>query len=465
MKRFFKKAGPGCSAVWVGMLCSAFVLGACSDDDETARELALAADLTYGSEGGVRTATVTANGSWTVSSDAEWLEFSVAEGEGNGKIEVTASENLSLSERRATVTVSSGVLSEQVQAVQTALRAEALDASGTANSYIISGGPGLYYFRAEHKGNSAAEAVGEWTSASLVWQDAAGLITAVRCVPGEHTVLLTVGESEGNAVVAVAGADGTTLWSWHIWVTDYDPASTAFVSPPEYGGGTVWTFMDRNLGALSAEPGSLDALGLLYQWGRKDPFTSSAAYTEEERPRYDIDGDLLPSFEELAQPNGTLALSAANPGVFYTVSYPTGDWHDASSDDMWGGVSGAKTVYDPCPPGWRVPVSDAAGNTPYGFLTHDNSPWSDENRGRLYEAGSWWLPAAGTRVNETGGLSIDVSSGYGGVWFGTHGKAAENLDENPALYGQYMFVGSGKRTFKVMKDTRAQGMSVRCVAE
>ncbi len=452
------------------MLFSALVLGACSDDDEVAPEpeepeLVVTADLSFGSEGGSRTVTVTADGPWTVSSDAQWLEFSVSEGEGDGEIEATASENLSLSERRAAVTVVAGTLKRSVEAVQSRLQAAALDASGTANSYIVSGGPGVYSFMAEYRGSSATETVGEWTSASLVWQDAVGLITAVRCVSDERRVLLTVGESEGNAVVAVAGADGAILWSWHVWVTGYDPASTAFASPSGYGGGTVWVFMDRNLGALSAEPGSMDALGLLYQWGRKDPFTSSAAYVEQERPRYDIEGNRLPSFEESAQPNGTLALSAANPDVFYTVSYPTGDWHDASSDDMWGGVSGAKTVYDPCPPGWRVPVSDAAENTPYGFLTHDNSPWSDENRGRLYEAGSWWLPAAGTRVNETGGLSIDVSSGYGGIWFGTHGKAAENLDENPALYGQYMFVGSGKRTFKVMKDTRAQGMSVRCVAE
>ncbi|MCC8143462.1 MAG: hypothetical protein LIO97_05900 [Tannerellaceae bacterium] len=30
--------------------------------------------------------------------------------------------------------------------------------------------------------------------------------------------------------------------------------------------------MDRNLGALSSTPGNGLALGLMYQWGRKDPY-------------------------------------------------------------------------------------------------------------------------------------------------------------------------------------------------
>lgn len=38
-------------------------------------------------------------------------------------------------------------------------------------------------------------------------------------------------------------------------------------------------------------------------------------------------------------------------------------------------------------------------------------------------------------------------------------------EENPDLYGQYMFIINGKRTFKVNKDARSQGMNVRCVAE
>ena len=30
----------------------------------------------------------------------------------------------------------------------------------------------------------------------------------------------------------------------------------------------------------------------------------------------------------------------------------------------WGGVSGKKTIYDPCPVGYKVPTCDKDGNTP-----------------------------------------------------------------------------------------------------
>lgn len=39
--------------------------------------------------------------------------------------------------------------------------------------------------------------------------------------------------------------------------------------------------MDRNLGATTAEPNTVGALGLLYQWGRKDPFLGSASINSD----------------------------------------------------------------------------------------------------------------------------------------------------------------------------------------
>lgn len=77
----------------------------------------------------------------------------------------------------------------------------------------------------------------------------------------------------GNAVIAVQDAEGRILWSWHIWICkDYCPGDTDQVYYNDAG-----TLMDRNLGATSAVPGDVGALGLLYQWGRKDPFLGSSS--------------------------------------------------------------------------------------------------------------------------------------------------------------------------------------------
>jgi hypothetical protein len=130
-----------------------------------------------------------------------------------------------------------------------------------------------------------------------------------------------------------------------------------------------------------------------YQWGRKDPFpgcdnveTGVMNYygdytiTSTPRPIYDINGNTVSITHSSA--DRTLYNCINNPSTFYTTAsegscrIPTGrNYYNLwgctfSSSDIedgqlvsklnvsWGlaGVSGArKTVYDPCPPGYRVP--------------------------------------------------------------------------------------------------------------
>ena len=96
----------------------------------------------------------------------------------------------------------------------------------------------------------------------------------------------------GNAVVAIYdmedadAEDATILWSYHIWVTDVADQPFGVNSK-----GNSYTVMDRNLGAVSATPGDAGAIGLLYQWGRKDPFvTTSEIGKNTEAEMYDQSG-------------------------------------------------------------------------------------------------------------------------------------------------------------------------------
>lgn len=151
-----------------------------------------------------------------------------------------------------------------------------LSAAGCANSYLVHGA-GAYSFDATVMGNGVSTEPFAATklspsSAALLWQDAPALLSDVRLEEGR--VHFTAGEGQGNALIAVRDADGRILWSWHIWVTDYDPSSQV----PKLNG---LSWMTRNLGALSDdydETGS--AKGFVYQWGRKDPFPSGAGWND-----------------------------------------------------------------------------------------------------------------------------------------------------------------------------------------
>ncbi len=163
--------------------------------------------------------------------------------------------------------------------------------------------------------------------------------------------------AEGNAVVYIT--DGTkTLWSWHIWVTNFDPVTTS----EAYNG---YTFMDRNLGAINDTPGYADALGLMYQWGRKDPFvgaSSAASGTTTLKALYSGgSGDGIYNITGTTPANALAVPTTSannqetairNPGIFYYKTSDPKDWYLGSSttqnDVLWGTT---KTVYDPCPYG------------------------------------------------------------------------------------------------------------------
>ena len=86
------------------------------------------------------------------------------------------------------------------------------------------------------------------TGCRLLWTDNNGLIKDVSMPPDKEWLSRWTGELSGNAVIAATDADGNTLWSWHLWITDYDPDASAYTTPAA-SSGTTWTFMDRNLGA------------------------------------------------------------------------------------------------------------------------------------------------------------------------------------------------------------------------
>lgn len=63
-------------------------------------------------------------------------------------------------------------------------------------------------------------------SASLVWQDAYDMLSEVELCTlyGESMIRFYVDKEslqQGNAIVALKDASGTTMWSWHIWATEH----------------------------------------------------------------------------------------------------------------------------------------------------------------------------------------------------------------------------------------------------
>ena len=326
-----------------------------------------------------------------------------------------------------------------------------LDTEGNANCYIVTE-PGVFKFKAV-KGNSKTEYLADVSDAAVVWESwnnneevVAGSIIKSVSYAEDYMIFHTPETLKaGNAVIAAVNMDGKILWSWHIWV----PATE--IQPSTFGGlyGDK-ALMDRNLGALvAAQVGqnvTAESYGLTYQWGRKDPFTGPSEVTS---------GDCSPATAagvqaEVAPGLISLAQSIEQPTLL--GHQDNGDWLDMFDNSLW--IDDSKTIYDPCPAGYRVPAYDAS----MPLFTLTSAPgWSVNMDNGYITMGN---PAT---VFPIGGYRDD----YGVGSFAKVGKrvAIWTARNNNDITGMHMNLRPDGGTFAVGGTGKSRGCYVRCVKE
>lgn len=298
--------------------------------------------------------------------------------------------------------------------------------------------------------------------AELVWQDASSLVSEIRYNIGsnggnisfkvdKHTI------QQGNAVIAVKDASGTVLWSWHIWVTDEDVDNAIEVTNHQ---NVRYRFMPVPLGWCDGETVTYGARGCkvrftageqtadiavsqnsstvttggnhpYYQWGRKDPFRPSNGGNGN-KTWYDANGTASAAHMKVeAFPYGTECIRnyILKPDVMQ--KNPSGDntcrnlWNADNNTYSANDNQVVKTVYDPCPVGFKLPANNAfTGFTTTGGNTSNTSPangtWDSARKGwnfyaRANRTGQQiFFPASGSRNYSDGSLSLVGS--YGLYW-------------------------------------------------
>ncbi len=311
----------------------------------------------------------------------------------------------------------------------------------------------------------------------------------------------------GNFVLGIKETNGDDryLWSWHFWVTDYNPNKfiKSNIRPDKYTypvpGGQVerygtpvsgtdsWAstyaddvMMDRSLGAVEtyfttnvySNVAPYLRRGILYyQYGRKDPLPATA--------------DLKPYKVATAPGPTTIAASISFPWVLYTVD--GGNWTSDVVDTnyLWNdpkaitGIGNEKSIYDPCPPGWRIPLpivwGDFSRKNPGGQFVNAHNAVRDLgwNYGRgigndvtgvngiRYWPGGLdgdpvegriWYPAIGRRNMQDGAVNFWGSYTY------YHAASATSATSSRILY-----IDSG--SVSTTGSNRAMASPVRCISE
>lgn len=245
--------------------------------------------------------------------------------------------------------------------------------------------------------------------------------------------------------------EGNVIWSWHIWVTDYagiinDNETNVLVGTRQTYNNLEW--MDRNLGALNTLTPAVPEL--MFQWGRKDPFLKDNMYT--------ANGGSF-SFLTVTSPVDPFLSSIKEPATFYKVT-SAGAWYGdpGEIEDLW--QDNAKTVFDPCPYGWRIPKNGSWN----GFKQNVNFfTWNyDKYSEYLIGVGEKAIYRLGGRIQYNDG-DLQPLKTHGYLWSST---LSEGSDNAYSLYYESKSA-SGNLSNGVVDPNRLQskayGLSVRCV--
>lgn len=298
----------------------------------------------------------------------------------------------------------------------------------------------------------------------------------------------------GNVGLAAYDAYDNILWTWHIWIApDLDNIQVG-----------DYTLMDRNLGSTWAPGGDADIVtgnvvstfGFYYQWGRKDPFFPPYSYNgngSKSAPwlyKDSRDGwSVRTAFKENLQGPVSILESVRNPLSFASANQ--NDWQDSYTDlsgvrnNLWGytgnavapGNAFAKTMYDPCPPGYRVMPHNVVGSaricdseseqeetvwdgihvekyanfiTSSGQSDHENNNNTDKNCG-------YYLNST-DKTKFSGGESVRLESGYG-LWLPLSGRLNHENNYSELFESGYLSTAtpfndnSGSRASREIKWT------------
>ena len=221
--------------------------------------------------------------------------------------------------------------------------------------------------------------------------------------------------------------------------------------------------MNRAIGAIDKTAG-VNSFGMHYQWGRKDPFTpttiisttaagavaiyNAAGGLLTQESGGNLGGEWTPSSAKASN----ITVLTSKPSTFYGTS---GDLITTPAGASWWNPT-AKTLYDPCPSGYRGPPKDTYGNAAVGVV--NNTGWgafisSGLNSGVNWQVGSSFFPASGYRHPANGKFCNVGSSGY--AWIST---------PNSATYGCYLAFYLGA-VHPNRAANRSNAFPVRCISE
>ena len=331
--------------------------------------------------------------------------------------------------------------------------------------------------------------------AKLVWADETGLVESLGISSDGKFLQFRVPKDKiktGNAVIA-ATKDGVVVWSWHLWFTEANVLKTTKVTNFQnvdynFTNETLgWKYtkwetttysaprkvkvkvrqLEKNGGnykestiTITQNNGALrEGYNTLYQFGRKDALPGTDDILEG---TFTKNGGNNMSIQNGIQHPGTLYTYGS---TWYSVYNQYNLWSMENTTTGFNDNAVVKTIYDPCPAGFKMPASNAftgftttGGNTETKSQFNINGEWKSgfhfNNKISSPDA-TVYFPASGYRNSKDGSL-------FGMGYFGYYRSAVPSKDAGYGCYLRFIFSGE---VSPQQSDLRSDVFSVRPVRD
>ena len=334
-------------------------------------------------------------------------------------------------------------------------------------------------------------------NAVLVWSDGFFMFKDIHLDAGKQNLVFTIDSNymqQANAVLAVRDASNRIMWSWHIWVTERPVYTEIHTLQDLSNSSNTYELMQCNLGWVDGkkvyynqrdltfsftQSGSgktaelkvtqegetfdyKDVGSTYYQWGRKDPLVALKNWDSYRYEDYRLHETGAPDYVYRYETGPTsIGEAIQHPNVFYTRGTTgSNDWNSDHITTLWNADGGTlesttsvKTIYDPSPRGFKVPM-------PRAFAVWVNGHKGDEstkgelngyvfkddvhNKYRVYPKANGVgkeipLTATGQRADIGGRLEVyeqdrPLKAEVGGLWslYGVYYWTCVRIDDTSA---------------------------------
>ena len=262
--------------------------------------------------------------------------------------------------------------------------------------------------------------------ATLVWSDGFFMFKDIKLSEDKEYLTFRIDPDylqQANAVLAVRDADDNIMWSWHIWVTERDIYSTHTITD-FFNQSNTFELMSCNLGwvdgkmvyynqrdlayqFIQADSGKTASMTVLqegeefdykdvgstyYQWGRKDPLVAMRNWENVKFEDYRLHETGRSDYGyDIAEKRVSIAESIQHPNLYYVrgSTSEAANWCSSDIPSLWNTYGqntqitndkpedvtlSTKTIYDPSPRGFKVPI-------PRAFAVFVNGTHGDGGQG------------------------------------------------------------------------------------